>query len=73
MEMGVKYIFRDNRSNDDRYIRPNGTADEYVFDDEYSTHYRHENDILAAYLGYGLKLGKLSGRLGVRYEHTFRK
>ena len=67
MEMGVKYIFRDNRSNDDRYIRPNGTSDEYVFDDEYSTHYRHENDILAAYLGYGLKLGKLSGRLGVRY------
>ena len=73
MEMGVKYIFRDNRSNDDRYIRPNGTSDEYVFDDEYSTHYRHENDILAAYLGYGLKLGKLSGRLGVRYEHTFQK
>ena len=73
MEMGVKYIFRDNRSNDDRYLRPDGTEGEYVFDDEYSTHYRHENDILAAYLGYGLKLGKLSGRLGVRYEHTFQK
>ncbi len=33
-------------------------------------HYKHLNDILAAYAGYSLKVKKLSGRLGVRYEHT---
>ena len=43
---------------------------DYVFDEEYSSHYRHVNDIIAAYLGYSLRWKKLSGRLGVRYEHT---
>lgn len=73
VEVGAKYILRDNRSDDDRYVRQNGTDGEYAFDEQYSSHYRHENDILAAYLGYGLKAGNLSGRLGARYEHTFQK
>lgn len=73
VEVGAKYILRDNRSDDDRYVRQNGTDGEYTFDELYSSHYRHENDILAAYLGYGLRLGNLSGRLGARYEHTFQK
>ena len=73
VEVGAKYILRDNRSDDDRYVRQNGTDGEYTFDEQYSSHYRHENDILAAYLGYGLRLGNLSGRLGARYEHTFQK
>ena len=57
VEVGAKYILRDNRSDDDRYVRPNGTDGEYAFDEQYSSHYRHKNDILAAYLGYGLKAG----------------
>lgn len=69
IEVGAKYILRDNRANNDRYTRPADDYD-YTFDDTYSSHYRHRNNILAAYLGYGLKLGKLSGRLGARYEHT---
>ena len=73
VEVGAKYILRDNRSDDDRYVRQNGTDGEYTFDEQYSSHYRHENDILAAYFGYGLRLGNLSGRLGARYEHTFQK
>lgn len=73
VEVGAKYILRDNRSDDDRHVRPIGTDGEYTFDEQYSSHYRHENDILAAYLGYGLRLGNLSGRLGARYEHTFQK
>ena len=73
VEVGAKYILRDNRSDDDRYVRPIGTDGEYAFDEQYSSHYRHENDILAAYLGYGLKTGNLSGRLGARFEHTFQK
>lgn len=69
IDIGAKYILRDNRANNDRYTRSADEAD-YTFDDTYSSHYRHRNNILAAYLGYGLKLGKLSGRLGARYEHT---
>lgn len=71
LEGGVKYILRDNASDNDRYERELGREDEdYRFDDEYSSHYKHRNDILAAYLGYGLKWKKLSGRLGLRYEFT---
>ncbi len=72
IETGAKYILRDNRSNSDRYLQ-NTDASDYTFDDDNSMHYRHRNDILAAYTGYGLKLGKLSGRTGLRYEHTIQK
>ena len=63
METGLKYILRNNSSDDDRY-------EVDVFDSDHSSHYKHRNDIFAAYLGYSLKLKKLSGRLGLRYEHT---
>ena len=63
IEMGLKYILRNNTSEDDRY-------ESDVFDRDYSSHYKHRNDIMAAYLGYGLKIKKFSGRLGLRYEHT---
>ena len=56
IETGVKYILRDNRANSDRYLQKTDATD-YLFDDDNSMHYRHRNDILAAYTGYGLKLG----------------
>lgn len=55
IESGVKYILRNNSSDNDRYLRTSADNADYVFDNEYSTHYRHQNDIIAAYLGYGLK------------------
>lgn len=70
VEAGVKYILRNNSSDNDRYLRTAAEASDYTFDEEHSSHYRHQNDIIAAYLGYGLSWKKLSGRLGVRYEHT---
>lgn len=70
VEAGLKYIMRNNKSNDDRYQRQAGSDGEYVFSDDYSSHFRHNNDILAAYVGYGIKLKRFSGRLGLRYEHT---
>lgn len=63
IEAGLKYILRNNSSENDRYEM--GT-----FDENHSSHYKHRNDILAAYLGYGIKLKKWSGRMGLRYEHT---
>lgn len=70
LESGVKYIIRDNRSDNDRYIRAAEQDAEYTFDESQSSHYKHQSDIAAVYLGYGLKLKKWSGRLGLRYEHT---
>lgn len=69
LESGLKYILRDNSSENDRYQRTTDAAD-YALDEEHSSHYKHQNDILAAYLGYGVRVKKVSGRLGVRYEHT---
>ena len=63
LETGLKYILRNNSSENDRY-------EEDIFDQDHSSQYKHRNDIFAAYLGYGLKLEKLSGRLGLRFEHT---
>ena len=71
-EAGVKYILRRNKSDNDRYNLGTGDQDE-TYDSDNSSHYRHHNDILAAYTGYGLTLDKWSARLGLRYEHTLQK
>lgn len=63
VEAGLKYIIRDNRSDNDRYTKE-------VYDNEYSSHYKHLNDIFAAYTGYSLKYKKLMAKAGVRYERT---
>ena len=70
LETGLKYILRNNTSEDDRYEQTAYSSGDYTYDEEHSSHYRHRNDIFAAYLGYGLKIEKVSGRLGMRYEHT---
>lgn len=70
LETGLKYILRNNKSEDDRYEQLALNSGEYTYDTEHSSHYKHRNNIFAAYLGYGLKLNKFTGRLGMRYEHT---
>lgn len=70
LEAGAKYILRQNQSIDDKYgLQSDGEA----YDADNSSHYRHRNDIMAAYLGYALSTDKWSGRLGLRYEHTLQK
>lgn len=71
-EAGAKYILRRNKSDNDRYNLGTGNQDE-TYDSDNSSHYRHHNDIMAAYTGYGLTLDKWSARLGLRYEHTLQK
>ena len=68
LEAGAKYILRNNSSEDDRFDADD--TGKYEYNKEQSSHYKHLNDIIAAYLGYGLKVKRLSSRLGVRYEHT---
>lgn len=68
LEAGAKYILRNNSSEDDRFDADD--TGKYEYNKDQSSHYKHSNDIIAAYLGYGLKVKRLSGRLGLRYEHT---
>ncbi|MDR0938453.1 MAG: TonB-dependent receptor family protein [Mediterranea sp.] len=68
VEAGVKYIMRDNKSENDLYRQPDGSPE--TLDEQRSSHYKHQNDILAAYAGYSLRVKKISGRAGLRYEHT---
>ena len=73
LETGAKYILRQNKSTNDKYdIATDGTG-EPAYDADNSSHFKHRNDIFAAYLGYGLALNKWSARLGLRYEHTLQK
>ena len=69
-ETGVKYILRNNHSENDRYEQDVFGSTAYTYDRDHSSHYKHRNDIMAAYLGYGVSLKKFTGRLGLRYEHT---
>lgn len=64
LETGVKYIIRNNHSDNNRY------NDDDSYDAARSSHYKHLNDILAAYLGYAVKVKSFSGKAGVRYERT---
>ncbi len=72
-ETGAKYILRLNNAVTDKYDTNAAGEGEETYNAEGSSNYKHRNDILAAYLGYGLNLKKWSARLGLRYEHTFQK
>lgn len=69
LEFGAKYIIRNNTSKTWRYEQQAG-GDDYQFNEKRSSHYKHLNDILAAYLGYSVKINRWNGKAGVRYEHT---
>lgn len=68
VEGGLKYIVRNNISDNDRYNQD--ASDKYVIDLDRSSHYKHLNDILAGYSSYSLRYKKISGRLGLRFERT---
>ncbi len=72
-ETGAKYILRQNRSTNDKYDTATEDGGAPTFDTENSSHFKHHNDILAAYAGYGFAHKKWSARLGLRYEHTLQK
>ncbi|ADV42440.1 outer membrane beta-barrel family protein [Bacteroides helcogenes] len=71
VETGVKYIIRNNVSKntfeEDKSSDGNG---QYVYNEGRSSHYKHLNDIVAAYLGYTLRYKGFSFKPGLRFEHT---
>ncbi len=71
-DVGAKYILRRSKANSDRYNIDLANGEE-TFDTENSSHYRHRNDIMAAYTDYAYTQGKWTVKAGVRYEHTLQK
>ncbi|MCH4155806.1 MAG: outer membrane beta-barrel family protein [Muribaculaceae bacterium] len=72
IETGAKYILRNNNSNN-KVFEATGATDDYVYNNNRSSHYRNINDIFAAYLTYQLKYKKFTFKPGLRYEYTYQK
>lgn len=70
VEAGAKYIIRNNLSDNKLYEDQQQGGEDYVYQNDRSSHYKHLNDILAAYLGYTLRYKGFSFKPGVRFEHT---
>ncbi len=69
LEAGGKYILRQNISNSDERILPDGSAD-WTTIDRTDNDFKHEQHIYAAYLGYALKYKKFGFKAGARAEGT---
>lgn len=72
IETGVKYIFRRN-SSDNRFYQAEGDSEDYIYQENRSSDYRHLNHILSAYAGYTLKYKDFTFKPGLRYEQTIQR
>src|SRR5690554_5541893 len=73
IEVGLKYIYRDNSSRgDNRFLDPeNGNA--WMEDLSRKNDLDHTQQIMSGYAGYGFKAGKFGFKLGLRGENTAQK
>lgn len=72
LEVGLKYIFRDNSSRGDHtYL--NVTDRKWEADPKRKNDLDHTQKIASGYLGYDLKNGKFGLKAGLRGEHTQQK
>lgn len=69
IETGAKYIFRRN-SSDNKFYQAEGVSDDYIYNENRSSEYRHLNHIISAYAGYTLRYKGFTFKPGVRYEQT---
>lgn len=72
IETGAKYIFRRN-SSDNKFYQAEGGSEDYVYNENRSSEYRHLNHIISAYAGYTLKYKDFTFKPGVRYEQTIQE
>lgn len=70
LSIGAKYIYRQNRSDNEEKQRTAGTTDDFQPVPTASLRYRHQTDIAAGYAEYAVKVGKFSARAGARYEYS---
>jgi len=69
LEAGAKYIIRQNKSNSGYRLLD---TDNNLWRDSTSVNdrFRHQQDIISAYLGYSAKVKKFGFKAGLRYEYT---
>lgn len=68
LSSGLKYIFRNNHSDDEYYL---DMGSGYVLQSVDDSKYRHHNNIAALYSEYAASLGMFSFKAGLRYEYTW--
>lgn len=68
LSSGLKYIFRNNHSDDEYYL---DMGSGYVLQSVNDSKYRHHNNIAALYSEYAVSLGMFSLKAGLRYEYTW--
>lgn len=69
LEAGAKYIIRQNKSNSGKQyldVPNNIWRDTASINDKF----KHQQDIISAYLGYSAKVKKFGFKAGLRYEYT---
>lgn len=69
LEAGAKYIIRLNKSNSG-YKFKDAEPNDWTIQSSTLDKFKHQQDILAAYLGYSVNLNKISFKVGTRYEYT---
>lgn len=70
LEVGMKYILRNNESTNDVFDDKAMTSN-YVLNASRSNHYKNRNDIFGTYLSYVFRGKVLSVMPGLRYEYTY--
>ena len=70
VEVGLKYIFRDNSSRGNNTFLDVANGGQWKEDLSRKNDLDHEQKITSGYAGYGFKTGKFGVKLGLRGEHT---
>lgn len=70
LSTGLKFIFRDNTSVENLFLRSSG-AGGFALDNDSSVDYEYTNKIGAAYAEYSNTFGKIGFKAGGRYEYTW--
>lgn len=70
LEVGAKYILRNNESQNDLYDSQ-GQGAEWTHNGLRSNHYKNRNNILGGYLSYTYRGKVVSVMPGLRYEYTY--
>ncbi len=70
VEVGVKYIMRQNNSDTENFFRTDGQGEWTQLPQNSNDHFNHTQHIYAGYAGYSLKAGNFGFKTGLRAEGT---
>ena len=71
--VGAKYIHRSHKSDNGETTRTAGTEEPFAEDQSPFLSYRQKTDISSAYAEYAIQHKQISGKMGLRYEHSSQK